>query len=747
MDASTRVMVASAALQSRMSIPLARRDGTMHQYKLVDSTTMSKQQADRNRIIEEIEAKRASKRAAAKMVHPFESALSVHGNKPRFKPSGPRQPLHKFPSAPRWSNNDEDIPSDDDVDDSRVESHRRHHATKPDEKVYIQELENEIARLKQAPPASYQESVDEQVLQRLAEFKAAQQRDLAVVERLVKAKKAADAQIHHLQQKLQSTSPLSGHSSPQHRGKQDSVRPPTSSHMPQQHLRYSAQQHTSSRLQGNPTSKPATSFPRPTTLQVRADDDHHAYDNGEGDEAAPPPFDTGPRTASSIGEPPGLGDLNEPSTKPTAQSSNASQMHDPAPQREISRRPKSPSAWATRVTKAKSPTAGLASCASDNDHSSTNHRKGGFFEQKEKTKQEQLNQERLAQEKLARAHRAKPPKGLLANEAKLLERKQKRVEEILQEEEERCAPFKARDAPPATEFDPDLLEYLRKERVAARAADLLASSKLPSRLADAAAKAKPKASPTPRRVRIKAAPVPDFVMMQTEWKASLQRAKLKLNSTRVDAFSVTDPAKLAALQKKKQERLERQKLKDESARTAAEAERKRAYDKAMVAAKEPAQVVETEAQKLRTKAVQSKLKQRQLQEKAEERAQLKRMAKIKQLSKQVKAEVTNLEKQRRAEKGNFVVMFIDGCQHASSQHRGSSRTQKKRRKPKLKRTNGHFKRRSSAIKSALWGQSRRGQHSWSGSPSTRRRMRPSDKRWRRSCRMCLGRTSQRSKAC
>ncbi|RHY06508.1 hypothetical protein DYB25_011667 [Aphanomyces astaci] len=302
---------------------------------------------------------------------------------------------------------------------------------------------------------------------------------------------------------------------------------------------------------------------------VAADNDEDlAFDHTDGDEDAAPAFDMGPRTASSLGEPPGFDDFGDSPLKAPAKS-----IHD-------------------TISKPL-PTS------------------------KERMKQNQLELEQMAKEKLARAHRAKPPMGLLTNEAKLRERKQKRVENILLEEDEKLTPFKARDAPPVMDADVELVEHLRKERVAARAAELLAASKLPSRLADAAAKAKPKSPTQPRRVRIKAAPVPDFVMMQTEWKAALQRAKLSKASTRVDAFSVTDPDKLAALQKKKQERLERQKLKEDAERAAAEAKRKHAYDKAMESAKGQVQVVETEAQKLRTKAVQAKLKQRQIKEKAE----------------------------------------------------------------------------------------------------------------------------------
>ncbi|RHZ41690.1 hypothetical protein DYB31_009759 [Aphanomyces astaci] len=492
-------MVASAALQSRMTIPPAYHEDSLHHYKLVDSSAISKQRADRDKIIQEIEAKRASKRAASKMVHPFESALSVH----------------------------------------------------------------------------------------------AQQRDLAVVEQLVKAKKDAEAQIYQLKQQL--------HSSP-HGPNHHNIEKAVSRSHPKQHdqrSNHAAQpqhQHyrqapSPSRGQEEPKANPMKmpAVVRPATLSdgwvptdrsiVTADNDVDlAFDHTDGDEDAAPAFDMGPRTASSLGEPPG----------------------------------------------------------------------------KERMKQNQLELEQMAKEKLVRAHRAKPPMGLLTNEAKLRERKQKRVENILLEEDEKLTPFKARDAPPVMDADVELVEHLRKERVAARAAELLAASKLPSRLADAAAKAKPKSPTQPRRVRIKAAPVPDFVMMQTEWKAALQRAKLSKASTRVDAFSVTDPDKLAALQKKKQERLERQKLKEDAERAAAEAKRKHAYDKAMESAKGQVQVVETEAQKLRTKAVQAKLKQRQIKEKAEvEKAQLQRNAKIKQLSKQVKAEVTHLEMQRRQEKGNF----------------------------------------------------------------------------------------------
>ncbi|RHZ40999.1 hypothetical protein DYB26_008732, partial [Aphanomyces astaci] len=476
MDASTRVMVASAALQSRMTIPPAYHEDSLHHYKLVDSSAISKQRADRDKIIQEIEAKRASKLAASKMVHPFESALSVH----------------------------------------------------------------------------------------------AQQRDLAVVEQLVKAKKDAEAQVYQLKQQL--------HSSP-HGPNHHNIEKAVSRSHPKQHdqrSNHAAQpqhQHyrqapSPSRGQEEPKANPMKmpAVVRPATLSdgwvptdrsiVAADNDEDlAFDHTDGDEGAAPAFDMGPRTASSLGEPPGFDDFGDSPLKAPAK--------------------------------------------------------------KERMKQNQLELEQMAKEKLVRAHRAKPPMGLLTNEAKLRERKQKRVEDILLEEDEKLTPFKARDAPPVMDADVELVEHLRKERVAARAAELLAASKLPSRLADAAAKAKPKSPTQPRRVRIKAAPVPDFVMMQTEWKAALQRAKLSKASTRVDAFSVTDPDKLAALQKKKQERLERQKLKEDAERAAAEAKRKHAYDKAMESAKGQVQVVETEAQKLRTKAVQAKLKQRQIKEKAE----------------------------------------------------------------------------------------------------------------------------------
>ncbi|RHY68999.1 hypothetical protein DYB38_007611 [Aphanomyces astaci] len=469
-------MVASAALQSRMTIPPAYHEDSLHHYKLVDSSAISKQRADRDKIIQEIEAKRASKLAASKMVHPFESALSVH----------------------------------------------------------------------------------------------AQQRDLAVVEQLVKAKKDAEAQVYQLKQQL--------HSSP-HGPNHHNIEKAVSRSHPKQHdqrSNHAAQpqhQHyrqapSPSRGQEEPKANPMKmpAVVRPATLSdgwvptdrsiVAADNDEDlAFDHTDGDEGAAPAFDMGPRTASSLGEPPGFDDFGDSPLKAPAK--------------------------------------------------------------KERMKQNQLELEQMAKEKLVRAHRAKPPMGLLTNEAKLRERKQKRVEDILLEEDEKLTPFKARDAPPVMDADVELVEHLRKERVAARAAELLAASKLPSRLADAAAKAKPKSPTQPRRVRIKAAPVPDFVMMQTEWKAALQRAKLSKASTRVDAFSVTDPDKLAALQKKKQERLERQKLKEDAERAAAEAKRKHAYDKAMESAKGQVQVVETEAQKLRTKAVQAKLKQRQIKEKAE----------------------------------------------------------------------------------------------------------------------------------
>ncbi|RQM22744.1 hypothetical protein B5M09_005124 [Aphanomyces astaci] len=482
-------MVASAALQSRMTIPPAYHEDSLHHYKLVDSSAISKQRADRDKIIQEIEAKRASKRAASKMVHPFESALSVH----------------------------------------------------------------------------------------------AQQRDLAAVEQLVKAKKDAEAQVYQMKQQLHSSPHGPNHhniekAASRSHSKQHDQR---SNHVAQLQHQHHRQPPNPSRGQEEPKANPmkTPAVVRPATLSsswvptdriiVAADNDEDlAFDYTDGDEGAAPAFDMGPRTASSLGEPPGFDDFGDSPLKAPAKS-----IHD-------------------TISKPL-PTS------------------------KERMKQNQLELEQMAKEKLARAHRAKPPMGLLTNEAKLRERKQKRVENILLEEDEKLTPFKARDAPPVMDADVELVEHLRKERVAARAAELLAASKLPSRLADAAAKAKPKSPTQPRRVRIKAAPVPDFVMMQTEWKAALQRAKLSKASTRVDAFSVTDPDKLAALQKKKQERLERQKLKEDAERAAAEAKRKHAYDKAMESAKGQVQVVETEAQKLRTKAVQAKLKQRQIKEKAE----------------------------------------------------------------------------------------------------------------------------------
>ncbi|ETV85426.1 hypothetical protein H257_03165 [Aphanomyces astaci] len=652
MDASTRVMVASAALQSRMTIPPAYHEDSLHHYKLVDSSAISKQRADRDKIIQEIEAKRASKRAASKMVHPFESALSVHGNKPRVKSSGPSQSVQKSQPALRRGNNHDD--------DHRVESsstHQRRPVVKtPGERSYIQQLENEIARLKHISPPTSQQSVDEQVLQRLAEFKVAQQRDLAAVEQLVKAKKDAEAQVYQMKQQLHSSPHGPNHhniekAASRSHSKQHDQR---SNHVAQLQHQHHRQPPNPSRGQEEPKANPmkTPAVVRPATLSsswvptdriiVAADNDEDlAFDYTDGDEGAAPAFDMGPRTASSLGEPPGFDDFGDSPLKAPAKS-----IHDT-----ISK--PLPTSWATRatITEKSTPT---ATSAAARDSPLVETRKGGYFEEKERMKQNQLELEQMAKEKLARAHRAKPPMGLLTNETKLRERKQKRVENILLEEDEKLTPFKARDAPPVMDADVELVEHLRKERVAARAAELLAASKLPSRLADAAAKAKPKSPTQPRRVRIKAAPVPDFVMMQTEWKAALQRAKLSKASTRVDAFSVTDPDKLAALQKKKQERLERQKLKEDAERAAAEAKRKHAYDKAMESAKGQVQVVETEAQKLRTKAVQAKLKQRQIKEKAEEKAQLQRNAKIKQLSKQVKAEVTHLEMQRRQEKGNFV---------------------------------------------------------------------------------------------
>ncbi|CAK4670217.1 unnamed protein product [Aphanomyces euteiches] len=450
--------------------------------------------------------------------------------------------------------------------------------------------------------------VDNQVAQQLAEIKAAQQRDLRVVEQLVREKEEAEKTIVKLKQKL--------------------TKSPTKKRKYRHHV---------------DTSTPVQN------LNLSVEDDP-AFDLSPGGDECLPDFDLGPRTASSVGEPPGFDDLESPK--------NTCQV---APKLDSKK-------WATPVSRPVVSPAASASTKRVNSSSKTNTvRSGAFFEAKERARREQLELEQIAREKLERAKRAAPPSGsfsselsgltitsgLLMNEAKLRERKQQHVEEILLEEEEKSQPFKARDPPKFDEpSDAELIEHIRKERVAARAAALLASSKVSSRLASAKKAKIIRQSP---KKRIKAAPVPDFLMMQNEWKAALDRAKTKRTTTQIDQFSLTDPEKLARLQKKKQERIERQVEKEAAERRAIEEERKMAYEKAMAAAaSSSAQIAQTESQKLRTQAVQAKLKQRAAKEKAEAKAQQKREAKIKQLSKQVKAEVSTLERQRREEKGNFV---------------------------------------------------------------------------------------------
>ncbi|KAH9128740.1 hypothetical protein AeMF1_001143 [Aphanomyces euteiches] len=593
MDASTRIMVESAQLQSRMTIPNAfHQDNTPH-YRLVDSQAAMKQREERDKIIREIEAKRASKRAAAKMPQPFEAALSVHGSKPRAKKAP--HPDNAFRLSTSYQ-----ATTSKSLDDGE----ERANNTSTHEQAYIQQLEKELERLKMARQTK---PVDNQVAQQLAEIKAvrlvtlsyliaiqAQQRDLRVVEQLVREKEEAEKTIVKLKQKL--------------------TKSPTKKRKYRHHV---------------DTSTPVQN------LNLSVEDDP-AFDLSPGGDECLPDFDLGPRTASSVGEPPGFDDLESPK--------NTCQV---APKLDSKK-------WATPVSRPVVSPAASASTKRVNSSSKTNTvRSGAFFEAKERARREQLELEQIAREKLERAKRAAPPSGLLMNEAKLRERKQQHVEEILLEEEEKSQPFKARDPPKFDEpSDAELIEHIRKERVAARAAALLASSKVSSRLASAKKAKIIRQSP---KKRIKAAPVPDFLMMQNEWKAALDRAKTKRTTTQIDQFSLTDPEKLARLQKKKQERIERQVEKEAAERRAIEEERKMAYEKAMAAAaSSSAQIAQTESQKLRTQAVQAKLKQRAAKEKAEAKAQQKREAKIKQLSKQVKAEVSTLERQRREEKGNFV---------------------------------------------------------------------------------------------
>ncbi|KAH9141106.1 hypothetical protein AeRB84_014678 [Aphanomyces euteiches] len=593
MDASTRIMVESAQLQSRMTIPNAfHQDNTPH-YRLVDSQAALKQREERDKIIREIEAKRASKRAAAKMPQPFEAALSVHGSKPRAKKAP--HPDNAFRLSTSYQ-----ATTSKSLDDGE----ERANNTSTHEQAYIQQLEKELERLKMARQTK---PVDNQVAQQLAEIKAvrlvtlsyliaiqAQLRDLRVVEQLVREKEEAEKTIVKLKQEL--------------------TKSPTKKRKYRRHV---------------DTSTPVQN------LNLSVEDDP-AFDLSPGGDECLPDFDLGPRTASSVGEPPGFDDLESPK--------NTCQV---APKLDSKK-------WATPVSRPVVSPAASASTKRVNSSSKTNTvRSSAFFEAKERARREQLELEQIAREKLERAKRAAPPSGLLMNEAKLRERKQQHVEEILLEEEEKSQPFKARDPPKFDEpSDAELIEHLRKERVAARAAALLASSKVSSRLASAKKAKIIRQSP---KKRIKAAPVPDFLMMQNEWKAALDRAKTKRTTTQIDQFSLTDPEKLARLQKKKQERIERQVEKEAAERRAIEEERKMAYEKAMAAAaSSSAQIAQTESQKLRTQAVQAKLKQRAAKEKAEAKAQQKREAKIKQLSKQVKAEVSTLERQRREEKGNFV---------------------------------------------------------------------------------------------
>ncbi|KDO34962.1 hypothetical protein SPRG_01024 [Saprolegnia parasitica CBS 223.65] len=142
--------------------------------------------------------------------------------------------------------------------------------------------------------------------------------------------------------------------------------------------------------------------------------------------------------------------------------------------------------------------------------------------------------------------------------------------------------------------------------------------------------------------------------MQTQWKASLQRAKSRRTTTQVDEFSLTRPEKTAKLAQKKQARIERLTAAERAEKDAMEAERRQRLEAAMEAAKVSTKVSMTASHKLRTEAIQAKLKARHELDKSQEEALVAKKEKLKHIAKQVIAEVSDSERKRKEEKGNYV---------------------------------------------------------------------------------------------
>ncbi|KDO34961.1 hypothetical protein SPRG_01023 [Saprolegnia parasitica CBS 223.65] len=241
MDASTKVMVQSAALQSRTTVPVARHfDAVSTHYRYMDADATAKDGEDRARIIRELKAKRSKAKGAGTKTA-FEAALEVH----------------------------------------------------------------------------------------------AQERDLAVVERLIQEKNAAEAKAKQLEALLWEQ-PAKVHPTPQ-------------------------------------SSRPKATKKRDLVI----DAGESFFNDIHGDESAPPDFDiAGPRTASSIeDEPPGFDDIveePEPCASPTSSASTKRRERHAANPASDDDAP--PSTWATRISSVHS------SFLSEETASSNRKRHGSFFE-------------------------------------------------------------------------------------------------------------------------------------------------------------------------------------------------------------------------------------------------------------------------------------------------------------------------------------------------------------------------------
>ncbi|OQS00437.1 hypothetical protein ACHHYP_03554 [Achlya hypogyna] len=600
MDESTKVMVVSAALQSRTTVPLARHcDAVSSQYRFMDAESSAREIDERARIIRELEAKRSKTKGSGTKTA-FESALEVHGTSRRrseHRPAAPRAP-----------------PVENQCDN--------------DARVTIEELKAEVARLKRSNNA--------EAIQKIAAFKKAQERDLAAVERLIQEKCEAEAKARRLEALLQEQAPK--------------VHP------------YNSQ-----------SRKP----------ELVIDASESFFNDVHGDEATPPAFD-GPQTASSIDEHeelPGFPSSSPEKSRspvkiPTKRSLKVVPDDDPVP-----------STWATRISSTccykdsvSSPAvivytrrSSLTRCTRTSSGEAPSSKsceaidRWFLIHNQEGAGTERARSPGRRSEGSARAGQARnAPRwyplapgstlwmdvGLLENEARTRERKTKRLQAVADAVSQEHQQFKAREPPVFAPTDAQVAELARQRRVAERAAALLAQSQLPPRMAVERPKKVPS---TEVPVRIKAQPVPDFHAMQTKWKTALQRAKGRRTTTAVAEFSLTRPEKVEILARKRLERQERLTAKEHAEQLEAkEAARRQALEAAMVAAKATARVSTTASHTLRTKAVQAKLKLRQKRDESQEAALVAKNEKLKAIAKKVSAEVSDSERRRKEEKGNYV---------------------------------------------------------------------------------------------